>query len=79
VDLIGDVRDEPEVVPLDHDIVAGRKLVSDSAQPRGRLLPGERDLLLQLHQFHVRLHSSAAIPCPLPNREMIRGQITPRG
>jgi hypothetical protein len=29
LDLIGNVRNEPQVVPLDHDIVACRKLVSD--------------------------------------------------
>jgi len=47
MDLIGDVRDEPEVLPLDHDIIAGRKLVSDRVKARSRLLPGEGDLLLQ--------------------------------
>jgi hypothetical protein len=40
------VRDEPQILPLDHDIIAGRKLVSDCVQARGRLLPGQRGLLL---------------------------------
>jgi hypothetical protein len=34
MDLIGDVRDEPEVVPLDHDIIVCCKLVSDGVQAR---------------------------------------------
>ena len=59
VDLIGDVRDEPHVLPLDHDIIAGRQLVSDCVQARGRLLPGQHGLFLQLHQFHVSLRSLA--------------------
>jgi hypothetical protein len=39
MDLIGNVRDEPQVFPLDYDIVARCKLVSDGVQARGRCLP----------------------------------------
>jgi len=39
MDLNRDVRDELEVLPLDHDIIVGRKLVSDCVQARSRLLP----------------------------------------
>ena len=41
MDLIGDVRNEPQVVPLDHDIIVCCKLISDGVQARGRLLPRE--------------------------------------
>src|SRR5215510_9544205 len=60
IDLIGDVRDEPHVLPLDHDVIVGGELVSDCVQPRGRLLPGECGLVLQLHQLHLSLRSLAA-------------------
>jgi hypothetical protein len=58
LDLIGDMRDEPQVPTFDDDIVVGGKLVSDRVQARSRRLPGERSLLLQLHEFHVSLRSS---------------------
>jgi hypothetical protein len=58
MDLIGDVRDEPEVPTFDHDIVVGGELVRDRVQPGSRRLPSEGGLLLQLHKFHVTLRSS---------------------
>src|ERR1700738_1054853 len=52
MDLIGDMRDAPYVLALDDEIMVCCKLVSDCVQARGRLLPRERGLLFQLHQFH---------------------------
>jgi hypothetical protein len=49
VDLIGDVGDEPEIRPLDDDVIAGGKLVRDGVQTRRCLFPGERYLFLQFH------------------------------
>jgi hypothetical protein len=39
------VRDEPQALPLDQHIVAGREFVSDRVQPRGRFLPGQSVVL----------------------------------